>query len=68
MSKENISVDELMAMKDKKPEEMLSSVENKLSAEKKNELFRILGDKQALEEILKSEKARKLMEQLSGKK
>lgn len=67
MSKDNFSVDELMAMKDKSSQEVLNSVESKLSEEKKNELFRVLGDKQALESLLKSDKARKLMQRLSGK-
>jgi hypothetical protein len=46
---------------------MLGAVEDKLSEEKKNELFRILGDKKALEELLKSEQAQNLMKKFGGK-
>lgn len=67
MSNDKISADELIAMKNKSPQEVLSSVEDKLSEEKKSEIFRILGDKQALAELLKSDKARAIMDQLSGK-
>jgi hypothetical protein len=66
MSKDNFSVDELLALKNKKPEEMLGAVQNKLPEDKKNELFRILGDKKALEELLKSEQAQKLMKKFGG--
>ena len=66
MSKDNFSVDELLALKNKNPEEMLGAVQNKLPEDKKNELFRILGDKKALEELLKSEQAQKLMKKFGG--
>lgn len=66
MSKDNFSVDELLALKNQKPEEMLGAVQNKLPEDKKNELFRILGDKKALEELLKSEQAQKLMKKFGG--
>ncbi|MBO5858797.1 MAG: hypothetical protein J6R20_03385 [Clostridia bacterium] len=67
MNKDNFSVDELLELKNKKPDEMLGAVGEKLSAEKKNELFRILGDKKALEELLKSEQAQNLMKKFGGK-
>ncbi len=67
MNKDNFSVDELLALKNKNPEEMLGTVGEKLSEEKKSEIFRILGDKKALEELLKSEQAQKLMKKFGGK-
>ncbi len=67
MSKDNFSVDELLKLKNKNPEEMLGAVQNKLSEDKKNELFRILGDKKALEELLSSEQAQTLMKKFGGK-
>ena len=67
MSKDKFSVDELLMLKNKKPDEMLGAVQDKLPEDKKNELFRILGDKKALEELLKSEQAQKLMKKFGGK-
>lgn len=67
MNKDNFSVDELLALKNKRPEEMLGTVEDRLSEEKKSELFRILGDKKALEELLRSEQAQNLMKKFGGK-
>ena len=67
MSKDNFSVDELLKLKNKNPEEMLGAVQNKLSEDKKNELFRILCDKKALEELLSSEQAQTLMKKFGGK-
>ncbi len=67
MNKDNFSVDELLALKNKNPEEMLGTVGEKLSEDKKSEIFRILGDKKALEELLKSEQAQKLMKKFGGK-
>ena len=67
MSKDNFSVDELIALKNKNPDEMLGAVQERLPEEKKNELFRILGDKKALEELLRSERAQQLIRQF-GKK
>lgn len=67
MSKDKFSVDELLALKNKNPNEMLGAVQERLPEEKKNELFRILGDKKALEELLKSEQAQKLMKKFGGK-
>ena len=67
MSKDKFSVDELLMLKNKKTDEMLGAVQDKLPEEKKNELFRILGDKKALEELLKSEQAQKLMKKFGGK-
>lgn len=49
--------------KESEPNKLLEKVGEKLPQEKKNEIFRILGDKKALEELLKSEQAQKLMKQ-----
>lgn len=67
MNKDNFSVDELLSLRNKKPEDMLGAVSDKLSEEKKGELFRILGDKKALEELLRSEQAQNLMKKFGGK-
>lgn len=66
MSKDNFSVDELLAMKNKPTEEVLGEVGQKLSEEKRNELFRILGDKKALSELMNSEQAKRLMKKFGG--
>lgn len=67
MNKDKFSVDELISLRNKKPEDMLGAVGDKLSEEKKSELFRILGDKKALEELLRSEQAQNLMKKFGGK-
>ncbi|MBQ3045334.1 MAG: hypothetical protein IJO03_05865 [Clostridia bacterium] len=63
----NLSVEELMrlakASGSKSPEEMLSAVQSRVSADKMNEIKKMLGDKKALEELLKSEQAQRLMRQ-----
>ena len=65
MSKDNISIEEMLrlarAANAKRPEDLLGAVQNKVSDDKMNEIKRILGDKKALEEILNSEQAQKLM-------
>ncbi|MBR2869048.1 MAG: hypothetical protein IKB88_08340 [Clostridia bacterium] len=66
MNNDKISLDELVSLRNKNPEEMLNAVQNKLSDDKKSELFRILGDKKALEELLKSEQAQKLMKKFGN--
>lgn len=67
----NFSPEELLrlakSMKGNKPEEMLSAMQNKLPENGVDEIRRILGDKKALEELLKSEQAQKIMKQF-GKK
>ena len=67
----NFSPDELLQLaksaKSNKPEDMLSAMQNKLPENGVNEIKRILGDKKALEELLKSEQAQKIMKQF-GKK
>ena len=68
MSKEKFSVDEILALAGNKPDDILNSVQKKLPDSKKDELFRILGDKSAMEKLLKSEQAQALMKQLSGGK
>ena len=67
MNKDNFSVDELLSLRNKGSEEMFGAVQDKLSEEKKNELFRILGDKKALEKLLQSEQAQQLMKKFGGK-
>lgn len=47
----------------KSPEEMLSAVQSRVSADKMNEIKKMLSDKKALEELLKSEQAQRLMRQ-----
>lgn len=67
----NFSPEELLrlakSIKGNKPEEMLSAMQNKLPENGVDEIKRILGDKKALEELLKSEQAQKIMKQF-GKK
>lgn len=71
MSKENFSVEEMLrlakAAKGDRPEDMLNAVQNKIPQNKMNEIKKVLGDKKALEELLRSEQAQKLMKQF-GKK
>lgn len=71
MSNEKISVDELFkiakASENKNPDEMLDAVKGRLSDEKKNELTSILSDKKALEALLSSEKAQKLIKKFGQK-
>ncbi len=68
---QNFSPEELMKLaksaKSNRPEDMLSAMQNKLPENSVNEIKRILGDKKALEELLKSEQAQKIMKQF-GKK
>ena len=70
MSKDNFSVDELLrlakAMGSNRPEDMLGAGKSKLSDDKKNELQRVLSDKKALEELLNSEQAQRLIRQFKG--
>lgn len=71
MSKDNFSIEEMLrltrAAKAKTPEDMLSAVQNNIPENSIGEIKKILGDKKALEELLKSEQAQKLMKQF-GKK
>lgn len=68
MSNEKISVDEILSLAGKKPDEILGNIQKKLPENKKDELFRILGNKEAMEQMLKSEQAQALMKKLSGGK
>lgn len=67
----NFSPEELLRLaksaKSNKPEDMLSAMQSKLPENGVNEIKRILGDKKALEELLKSEQAQKIIKQF-GKK
>lgn len=71
MSKDNFSLDEMMrlakAANSQKPEDMLGAMQSKIPENKMNEIKQILGDKKAVEELLRSEQAQRLMKQL-GKK
>ena len=57
----NFSPEELLRIaksaNSNRPEDMLSAMQNKLPENGVNEIKRILGDKKALEELLKSEVA-----------
>ncbi len=68
---QNFSPEELLKIaktaKSNRPEDMLSAMQNKLPENGVNEIKRILGDKKALEELLRSEQAQKIMKQF-GKK
>lgn len=68
---QNFSPEELLKIaksaKSSRPEDMLSAMKGKLPENGVNEIKRILGDKKALEELLKSEQAQKIMRQF-GKK
>ena len=68
MSNNNISASEILSLSKKNPENLLNEVENKLSEEKKAELSRLLSDKDALERLMKSDKARQLFNQLKNNK
>ena len=67
----NFSPEELLRIaksaNSSRPEDMLSAMQNKLPENGVNEIKRILGDKKALEELLRSEQAQKIMKQF-GKK
>jgi len=67
INKNNLSIEELMnlarASGSKKPEDMLGAVKDRLPDDKMNEIKKVLGDKKALEELLKSEQAQQLMRQ-----
>lgn len=71
MSKDNFSLDEMMrlakAANSQKPEDVLGAMQSKIPENKMNEIKQVLGDKKALEELLKSEQAQRLMKQF-GKK
>lgn len=70
MSNDNFSVDELLrlakAVNGRRPEDMLGAVQSRLPEDKKNELRRVLSDKNALEELLNSEQAQRLIKQFKG--
>lgn len=72
MSKDNFSLEEMLrlakAANAKKPEDLLGAVQNRVSDEKMKEIKRVLSDKKALEDILSSEQAQKLMRQFRNNK
>ncbi len=65
MSKDNISLDEIMRMakasQSQKPEDVLGAIKEKLPDDKVSEIQRILKDKKALEQLLNSEQAQRIM-------
>ena len=71
MNNDNFSIEEMLrlakASQAKTPEDMLGAVQNKIPENSLGEIKKILGDKKALEELLKSEQAQKLIRQF-GKK
>ena len=69
MSKDNFSLEEMLRLaKAKKPEDLLGAVQSKVPDDKMKEIKRVLGDKKALEELLSSEQAQKLMRQFRNGK
>ncbi len=63
----NFSLDEIMrlakAAESQKPEDMLGAMKSKLPDDKVNEIKRVLADKKALEQLLSSEQAQRLIKQ-----
>lgn len=72
MSKDNFSLEEMLrlakAANGQKPEDLLGAVQSKVPDDKMREIKRILGDKKALEDLLSSEQAQKLMRQFRNGK
>lgn len=72
MSKDNFSLEEMLrlakAANAKKPEDLLGAVQSKVPDDKMKEIKRVLGDKKALEDILSSEQAQRLMRQFRNNK
>ncbi len=72
MSKENFSLEEMLRLartaNAKNPEDLLGAVQSKVPDDKMKEIKRILGDKKALEDLLSSEQAQKLMKQFRNGK
>ena len=72
MSKDNFSLEEMLrlakAANAKKPEDLLGAVQNKVPDDKMKEIKRVLGDKKALEDLLSSEQAQRLMRQFGKNK
>lgn len=72
MNKDNLSFDEIMKLakagESKKPEDLLKAVQNRMPSDKMNELQKVLGDKKAIETLLKSEQAQQLLNRLRNGK
>ncbi len=51
------------AAESKKPEDMLGAMKNNISDDKMSEIKRVLADKKALEQLLSSEQAQRLIKQ-----
>lgn len=71
MSKDNFSFEDALrlakAAQSNAPEDILGAMKSKISDDKMSEIKNILGDKKALEELLKSEQAQRLMKQFKNK-
>ena len=67
INKNNFSLEELMRLakvsENKSPEEMLGAVQNRVPSDKMSEIKKVLSDKKALEDLLRSEQAQQLMRQ-----
>ena len=72
MNKENFSFEEIMKLaksgENKKPEDLLRAVQNRMPSDKMNEIQKVLSDKNAIETLLKSEQAQQLMNRLKNGK
>ena len=72
MNNGKFSFDEILRMakasENKNPEEVVDSVKSRLPDDKKEAFSRLLSDRNAMEQLLKSEQAQKLMEKLRGGK
>lgn len=72
MSKDNFSLEEMLrlaqAANAKKPEDLLGAVKSRVPDDKMKEIKRVFGDKKALEELLSSEQAQRLMRQFRNGK
>ncbi len=72
MNNGNFSVDEIMKMAKasggKNPDEMVNTIKSRLSDDKKEALSKLLSDKNAMEQLLRSEQAQKLMERFRNGK
>ncbi len=68
----NFSLEDLMklarASESKNGEDLLSAVQNKLPSDKMSEIKKVMSDKKALEDLLKTEQAQRLMQMLKNNK
>ncbi len=68
----NFSFEDIMrlarASESKRPEDMLGAMQGKIPQDKMGEIKKVLSDRKALEELLKSEQAQKLIQQFKNNK